>query len=740
MKLESTESRIQTDLLPDEVVEMKIHSAAHGIVLKLLSGVYSSMEVAALREYTANAWDSHRRAGQTRPVEVTLPTYEKPFLVIQDWGVGMDTQDLRLFSQYGYSDKRDDDDEIGGFGLGSKVGLGLGTQFSINAVKDGYRTLATCGWGDNGAPAMLLQEPIETSAENGVTITVPTSPHSAYRKAVFEEDIFLGWAPGTVKIDGEFPPTSVYDTDRFSELGTAGWSIKDPVKDTKRFSSEEYGRAVVGPVEYRFEYGKVGQTNYQLRRNFLKEVVIRLDNGSVDLTPSREQLKYTSKTVNALHDAVAAAMEEGKKAYLELVDQAPTIRDALLARQQANNIGFDGDYTYKGQQIQFSGVYEGMENSVTSARLNRVSGGGYKSSSVEHKMDTFATYRLTNLLRYPHILIVNAGVPVPVRRYTMHALAGKVAYLAKAMAEAEGKDPDTYRFDMTELPTSKINKFIVGTYDRVIEADVAEALATDYRKTQMGLARAANAGLSRAAREQVRLVTPHNGGNSQYRQQPLGELDPDLNYIVLPAGGSSSDNMAIRMRDFLMTRAGYGRTNHNLATVFQKLVDRGNYQFLLTTSTMKTKDYPLVLDNIATVREALETEFANEYKGLTNLEKRAALDSKTSKYNWVRQFAKEEDLDKINRKGTRDWIKALNGVPAQQAKMEWLNVLKAVADAFELEFKAKAVSMDLTTTLASSGDRYKMAPNYYYGKVEDLIEYINVWDSYLDSKGTLPVF
>jgi HSP90 family molecular chaperone len=111
---------VQSNFEFDEEEEMGISGAAKAIVIKHLISAYGLPETACLREYTSNARDSHIEAGVTRPVEVTTPSALAQSLTVRDYGVGLSRQELKMFGQFGESSKRDTNDQIGGFGIGSK--------------------------------------------------------------------------------------------------------------------------------------------------------------------------------------------------------------------------------------------------------------------------------------------------------------------------------------------------------------------------------------------------------------------------------------------------------------------------------------------------------------------------------------------------------------------------------------------------------------------------------------------
>ena len=73
--------------------------------IRNLIRMYSNPRLAALREYTSNARDSHKQSGYKGPVEVTLPSALHPFLTIKDYGLGLSREEIKGFGQFGRSTK-----------------------------------------------------------------------------------------------------------------------------------------------------------------------------------------------------------------------------------------------------------------------------------------------------------------------------------------------------------------------------------------------------------------------------------------------------------------------------------------------------------------------------------------------------------------------------------------------------------------------------------------------------------
>ena len=109
--------------------------------------VYSHKERAIIRELSCNAHASHIMAGNTDvPFQVHLPTQLEPFFSIRDFGTGLSDNEIRnIFAGIGISTKRDSNEMIGCFGIGSLSPYSMTDSFTVKSYKDGMCRTYSCG-------------------------------------------------------------------------------------------------------------------------------------------------------------------------------------------------------------------------------------------------------------------------------------------------------------------------------------------------------------------------------------------------------------------------------------------------------------------------------------------------------------------------------------------------------------------------------------------------------------------
>lgn len=285
--------------------------------------LYSDTKLAVVREYVANGVDSHRRAGQDTPVELMLPAGLSTGLSVRDRGVGLSRDDiLNVYGQYWASTKRDDPDQIGWFGLGAKAAFTVTTQFTVRAVKDGWLTVALFHLGADGVPSytFLAHEP--SGEPNGVSVTIPTDPADQGEWAGAARAVCGTMPAGLVLVDGKAPETALTETARLDENL---WYLHGQDRGLS---------AVMGGLRYQVpadvgNHAFAGLTGTDRRWFLAGHLVVQVELGSLDLTPSREAVRDTNRTRQTLRDALVAARGRIADRHREQVEGLPATARAL---------------------------------------------------------------------------------------------------------------------------------------------------------------------------------------------------------------------------------------------------------------------------------------------------------------------------------------------------------------------------------------------------------------------------
>jgi len=278
----------------------------------LRDGLYSDRELAVLREYAANAWDSHRTAGKSDiPIKIRVPTAEDPSLVIRDYGAGLtEAEVFEVYTQYGESTKRDTDDAVGMLGIGSKSGFAYSDTFTVTSWCDGFKRIyiAVLDESEVGEIRKLHEEPC--GDETGLEIQVPvkTTDIENFRSKAVKLFQYMLPRPD-INVD---LPIKVWNIQKsgFIEKGSYEWV------------------AIMGCIPYRLN---LDQIRTELQAENLLDCLSRVHGGlffnigEVRISANREELKYTDSTKEAIVKRLRQLIDEYIDSTLQsLKVEAPT--------------------------------------------------------------------------------------------------------------------------------------------------------------------------------------------------------------------------------------------------------------------------------------------------------------------------------------------------------------------------------------------------------------------------------
>lgn len=275
---------------PVEKRRMGVDEASLNILMDMLTNLYKDPNKSVVQEYISNAIDSHVEAGQTDPVRVTLPTYYSKVFEVADTGVGMSKAEMdEIYSVYGRSTKRDNFDVIGGYGLGSKSALAITSSFTVTSVKDGWKTVMVMTRGEDGGGEIEFPVHVPTDEPNGVKVSIPVTEPNLYAKNV--EAFSLGLRSGAITVDGKTPKSYYDDSSRIE--GTSTYLV-NMSREYYRYYENIYVN--IGGVVYEVAMGQIGKPRP------VATTITDIAIGAIDLTPSRDSIRYTERTKGFLRE------------------------------------------------------------------------------------------------------------------------------------------------------------------------------------------------------------------------------------------------------------------------------------------------------------------------------------------------------------------------------------------------------------------------------------------------------
>lgn len=336
---------IETNLVVEDTTRMSVDSAGAAHIMSLLTDLYSDPEGSVLREYISNAFDSHAAAGQTLPVEVTLPGAFDPTFIVKDQGTGMSSTEVReIYGSYGKSTKRNDFSQIGAFGLGCKSALTMTQQFTLLAVKNGRKTVAIIARGEDGVGEIkIISSDVPTEEPNGVTVKIPIKNVRPFNDKA--KDYFFALPKGSLLVDGKEPEGSLFDQDLMVIDSLNTYISRNSVSSGHYYSFRSNGDnddtffVIMGGVRYGVNLVTLeSRMSSELASSPFLEAVGYGDVlptysiipvASIDLTPSREGIRYSDRSIKFLVDLISKINDKFVECVSKDISTAPSREQAL---------------------------------------------------------------------------------------------------------------------------------------------------------------------------------------------------------------------------------------------------------------------------------------------------------------------------------------------------------------------------------------------------------------------------
>lgn len=336
--------------------KMKLSEHAKSMVFQLFTkNVYSNPIGTVVREITSNCFDSHIEAGVNHPVLIKK-TYdeqtETTYISFIDYGVGISPSRVEnVYGVYFESTKRQNNNEIGGYGIGAKSilaykrysGEGEGeydNSFFVITNYNGIKYYYNIFEGQESPEYSLIHQE-ETEERNGTEIRVP----------VLEKDLH--------KFETEFHRQLYYFEnvifEGFSDYVKNDYTIVRGKNFLHRDSSLDSNMHVcLGRVYYPIDYNVLGLNQY----DYAIPVAIDVPIGMISVTVSRESLDYSESTISYLKKRLAEAKSE-------LVD--------LLSIQYGNIVTLEDYFRVKNNfgQLKLKGnKYIDLKSVVSKKEIN----------------------------------------------------------------------------------------------------------------------------------------------------------------------------------------------------------------------------------------------------------------------------------------------------------------------------------------------------------------------------------
>lgn len=188
---------IETENKTETTAENKYNIEVTSKTFRSLFGdLYANPFRSMIREIVANAHDANRQSGYNGPVEISI--YKdgvEYYMEIKDHGVGMTYDDMvNIYTTFFKSTKSDNNDSIGGFGIGSKSPLAYADYFIATSVKDGKKNVIMTSKNNDIPSYQVMLKNVDTNDTNGTTIRIPIEAnHVGQIEGVYNQELIGFW-------------------------------------------------------------------------------------------------------------------------------------------------------------------------------------------------------------------------------------------------------------------------------------------------------------------------------------------------------------------------------------------------------------------------------------------------------------------------------------------------------------------------------------------------------------------
>lgn len=261
--------------------------------------IYSNPIGSVVREITSNCFDSHKEAGVNEPVIVKLSRENNEYYIsFVDVGVGMSPERItKVYAQYFNSTKRNDNNQIGGFGIGGKTPLAYAESFFLITVFNGVK-YTYCIRKGTKSPVLDLLDKSKTTAHNGTTVKIPVRSNDVH---VFEREINRQlYYFENVIFEG------------FSQTVKNQYNIIEGKNFLYRGNDyNSYAHICLGRVAYPIDFNVLeDNTDMFHSSDWSIPVAIKMEIGEINVTVSREAIDYTEETKKLIKKKLLAVKAE----------------------------------------------------------------------------------------------------------------------------------------------------------------------------------------------------------------------------------------------------------------------------------------------------------------------------------------------------------------------------------------------------------------------------------------------
>lgn len=288
----------------------------------LSSSLYQYQTLAMVREVLSNAADAHTDAGNPQPIEVTVTSESVSF---KDFGSGISPELIKpVYGTYGSGTKRNNENAIGGFGLGCKSPFAYTDNFEVTSCYQGTKTIyrmSKASKAGNGKPSIITMLSVPCGEETGITVTIPIEEKDQYSITQMIKG-YAYYGEFEVMLNGELCETMGMSMEpysyKFTEFRSSYLSPLSNISNKSmlvRYANILYPLPEPtsdSPSQYRvlFDRLKTFLNKFNEQPYVYANFIVQAPANSLSVQPSREGLTETEYTYAGLMDTLQKVYDD----------------------------------------------------------------------------------------------------------------------------------------------------------------------------------------------------------------------------------------------------------------------------------------------------------------------------------------------------------------------------------------------------------------------------------------------
>jgi hypothetical protein len=288
-----------------------------------------------------------------QPPMVHLPNRLEPYFSVRDYGTGLSHDFImKLYTTYFWSDKKTSNDYTGCLGLGSKSPFAYTDHFTVTSYWNGEKRMYNAHLNEDHFPAISTfvdddgnELIFPTDEPNGLEVSFAVKAYD-FEEFANEAKKLYPYFRMYLNVVGNTTVSQHLENIKNKKKAGTYYNLQgDKVVEWGFRPSTGYDvdgpRAIMGNIAYPITLSNTYEYDSIVRQLLHTDIDIVFPVGSLQITPSREQLSYKTSTVQAISEALKQIASELADKFNEKIQKAESL---WAARCQASDLFHHGDF------------------------------------------------------------------------------------------------------------------------------------------------------------------------------------------------------------------------------------------------------------------------------------------------------------------------------------------------------------------------------------------------------------